>query len=85
MFNAPTFRKQTEELLAAPASVIVDLQKCDYVDSSGMGSLVTLHKLAMKEKQRLYLFNPVDRVRSTFELVKIDKLFSIINDFSELD
>ena len=51
-FNA-WYRERIESLAEAPGDVMLDLSRVTYVDSSGVGALVTLHKRLIARGHRL--------------------------------
>lgn len=59
-----------------PTSVILDLSKIDFVDSSGLGALVQLVKKAQTAGGTLQIVtNP--RVTQTVKLVRLEKFLSL--------
>ena len=54
---------------------IVDFSKTDYIDSSGLGVLVTLSKKIREQGGQLSLASLSDDLRTLFELTKLDTLF----------
>lgn len=78
-FSEATFRKVVAKLIdEAPANVILDLSKIDFVDSSGLGALVQLVKKAQTAGGSLQIVtNP--RVTQTVKLVRLEKFLSLQN------
>lgn len=76
-FSEATFRKVVGKLIdEAPANVILDLAKIDFVDSSGLGALVQLVKKAQTAGGSLQIVsNP--RVTQTVKLVRLEKFLSL--------
>ena len=54
---------------------IVDFSKTDYIDSSGLGVLVTLSKKIREQGGQLSLVSLSEDLRTLFELTKLDTLF----------
>lgn len=63
--------------------VVVDLEKVAYIDSSGLATLVEVLKRVRSQGGSLGLAGLSDKVRSLFEITKLDKLFSIFATQSE--
>ncbi len=61
-----------------PARVVVDLQKVPYMDSSGVATLVEAMQISRKQSTRLVLCAMQDKVRSIFEIARLDKVFTIV-------
>ena len=53
----------------------LDFSKTDYVDSSGLGVLVTLSKKIREQGGQLSLVSLSEDLRTLFELTKLDTLF----------
>ena len=54
---------------------IVDFSNTDYIDSSGLGVLVTLSKKIREQGGQLSLVSLSEDLRTLFELTKLDTLF----------
>ncbi len=76
---APEFKAAAAALVAPGAKVVFDLSTTRFVDSSGLGAIVsTLRKLhEVKGDVRLCCLNKP--VRALFELVRMHKVFEIFN------
>jgi len=70
-------QKVLEELEAGAHKVLVDFEKTTYIDSSGLGVLVSLAKKIREGGGELRLANLNDDLQTLFELTKLDTLFQI--------
>lgn len=61
----------------SPKKIVVDLEKVSYVDSSGLATLVEMLKKARAAGGALGLAGMSDKIRSLFEITKLDRLFSV--------
>ena len=77
--NAPGFRSQLLALAARrPSLVIFDLSHVSYLDSSAVGTLVEFRRrLDRSNGGRMVLAGLQARVRSIFEMAKLDRFFTI--------
>jgi anti-sigma B factor antagonist len=66
-----------------PSRIIIDLTGVDYVDSSGVGTVVELKRRAMRSESKVVLVGLQPRVRSLFEITRLDKFFTIVNSIDE--
>lgn len=57
---------------------VIDLQKVNYIDSSGLGILVFLKKEVNKVGGQFKIINVSESIRSVFQLTKLDEYFGII-------
>jgi len=60
-----------------PRSIVINLRDVTYMDSSGVASLVKLLSRIRKGGSSLHLVALRDRVRSVFEITRLDSVFSI--------
>ncbi len=65
-----------------PQRVIVDLAKVPYMDSSGVATLVEAMQIARKSSTKLVLCGMQDKVRSIFEIARLDRVFTIVPDMA---
>ena len=63
--------------------VVVDLEKVSYIDSSGLATLVEMLKKTKSQNGSLGLAGMSDKVKSLFEITKLDKLFAIYPNRSQ--
>ena len=55
----------------------VDLSKCDYIDSLGLGQLLLLRDKLNQKKNKIIITGLNDQVRKIFTVVKFDKIMDI--------
>jgi anti-anti-sigma factor len=76
-FSEPTFRKVLSlKIEEGPKNIILDLSQIDFVDSSGLGALVQLAKLAQTANGTLQIVTNA-RVTQTVKLVRLEKFLSL--------
>jgi len=63
--------------------IVINMEKVDYVDSSGLATLVELLKNFRKYGARLKLVSLSNKVKSLFEITKLEKLFDILDKEEE--
>lgn len=73
--TSPELKKLFEKQPAK--KVVVDLEKVNYIDSSGLATLVEMLKKTKSQGGSLGLAAMSDKVKSLFEITKLDKLFPI--------
>ncbi len=57
--------------------IIVDLHDVQFIDSSGLGALLSGHKNAIQRSMRFVLAGPQPRVMVMFELTRLQRVFEI--------
>jgi anti-sigma B factor antagonist len=76
--RSPTLRNALREAQGPkPRRVIVDLSLVEYMDSSGVATLVEAFQIARRNGSRMVLCGLTDRVRSIFEIARLDTIFTI--------
>ena len=73
--TSPDLKKHFEKMPSQ--KIIIDLEKVSYVDSSGLATLVEALKKSKVQGGQLALSGLSDKVKSLFEITKLDKLFAI--------
>lgn len=66
-----------------PSRVVVDLTNVPYMDSSGVATLVEAMQIARKQSTKLVLCAMQSKVRSIFEIARLDRVFTIVADVDE--
>ena len=70
-------QKVLDELEKGERKVLIDFARTGYIDSSGLGVLVSLSKRIRELGGELRLANLNDDLKTLFELTKLDSLFQI--------
>lgn len=79
--RSPSLRNRLAEILAEkPARLIIDLAQVPYMDSSGVATLVEALQQSRSRDCTLVLAGMQDRVRSVFEIARLDTVFTIVAD-----
>lgn len=76
-------QKVLEELEGGARKFVVDFQQTGYIDSSGLGVLVSLSKKIREKGGELRLSGLNEDLRTLFELTKLDTLFRITDTKEE--
>jgi anti-sigma B factor antagonist len=69
-----------EQLEGGDLKFVIDFANTGYIDSSGLGVLVSLSKKIREQGGELRLSSLNDDLRTLFELTKLDTLFRIADD-----
>ncbi|HDL17532.1 MAG TPA: anti-sigma factor antagonist [Bacteroidetes bacterium] len=85
LYSSPKFRKQLIPLTQAKLpTIVIDLSKVSYMDSSGVATLVEGLQLIEKYKGNFYITGLTPMVREVFELSRLDSVFSIHESVEQL-
>ncbi len=78
---SPILRQELKRVQTSrPQRLIVNLASVPYMDSSGVATLVEAMQIARKNSTRLVLCGMQDKVRSIFEIARLDTVFTIVPD-----
>lgn len=79
--RSPLMRSRIAEAAASrPARVVIDLSKVPYMDSSGVATLVEALQHARRGGWSLVLCDLHPKVRSIFQIAKLESVFTIAAD-----
>jgi anti-sigma B factor antagonist len=79
MHESPKLRKVVLEAIAKkPTTVLIDLAKVGFIDSSGVATLVEALKTSKSGGIQLILCGMSTKVLDVFELSRLDKIFKIV-------
>jgi len=82
--TSPTFYSAIMDVCqSSPARLVIDLREVQYMDSSGLGTLIEAFRSVRGYGGRLVLLAPGDRVRAVIEIAKLNRLFTIVDDEQE--
>lgn len=76
-------QKVLDEIERGERKFLVDFSQTGYIDSSGLGVLVSLSKKIREAGGELRLASLNDDLKTLFELTKLDTLFHIAGDRDE--
>lgn len=64
-------------------NIIIDLVNIEYIDSSGLGVLVSTLKKVKSVNGYLILLSPKNPIKQILELTSLNKVFTIVSDRDE--
>jgi anti-sigma B factor antagonist len=76
-------QKVLDALDGGERKFLIDFTNTGYIDSSGLGALVSLSKKIREQSGELRLAGLNDDLRTLFELTKLDSLFAINESVQE--
>lgn len=81
LHRSPALRERLKRVAQKkPRRLIVDLSRVPYMDSSGVATLVEAMQITRRQSTTLVLCGMQDRVRSIFEIAKLNQVFRIVPD-----
>lgn len=77
--NAATFRDEIRAAMTgALRNIAIDLSEATFLDSCGLGALISLHKTACSRHGSVRLVNPAPAVQQILELTRMHRIFEIV-------
>ncbi len=81
--SSSELQKDFTNWLQQTSNFVFDCKELDFIDSSGLGTIVSCLRKALEHQGDLKLAALGPKVAMVFELTKAKKLFSIFSDSSE--
>ena len=81
--NAAAFRTMIEEECMEGAQVVLDLSQCEFVNSAGLGAIVSAVRRLADLRGDLRICNVRKPVQAMFELVRMNKLVPVFEQRQE--
>ena len=79
--SSPSIKKSFDALISKKTpKIVINLSKVTYVDSSGLATLVEILKNMRSYGGKMRLTNLSSKIKSLFEITKLEKLFEIFVD-----
>ena len=66
------------KLTPAQSALEIDLSQVTFLDSSGLGALISLQKTLRSQNGTVRLINPATNVRQILELTRLHRVFEIV-------
>lgn len=81
--NVKAFRDAIQETTGSREIVLLDMSALNFVDSSGLGALLSCLRIMNSKSGQLRLFGMTKPVKALFELVRMHRIFPIYNSREE--
>ena len=78
--EAGKFRGKINKLIeSGEKNFIIDFNKCEFIDSTGLGVMVAAYKRCVEHSGSIKLRGLNEPVRKLFKLTRLDKVFEIFS------
>jgi anti-anti-sigma factor len=79
-------RREVSGVLANGAEILlIDMKEVNFIDSSGLGALVSAMQMARNANAKLFICSISAQVKMLFELTKMDRIFQTFADQDEFN
>lgn len=77
--EAANFREMTYKIISKePVEFHLDFSECVFIDSTGLGILVSLYKKCKENNSEMILSHITGDVKKVFHMTRLDSVFNII-------
>ena len=84
IYTSSLFKEEVlKRLEEDETDVIVDGEKLDYVDSTGLGALISILRTIKESEKKIYIQNVKPNIRKIFDITNLDKLFIFRGESNE--
>lgn len=84
IYTSDVFKEQAiKSYEEKEADILIDGEKLDYIDSTGLGALIGILKILQESDHKIYLTNIKPNIRKLFDITELDKLFNFRGENNE--
>lgn len=76
IYTSNKFKEEVLKVFKAKENDLeIDGSNLEYVDSTGLGVLISILKIVREKEKKIYLSNIKPNIRKIFDITELDKLF----------
>ncbi|MGO1469036.1 MAG: STAS domain-containing protein [Tissierella sp.] len=76
IYTSSQFKEEViQRLDEKETDIIVDGEKLEYVDSTGLGALISILRTMKESEKKIYIDNVKPNIRKIFDITNLDKMF----------
>ncbi|MDD4100244.1 MAG: STAS domain-containing protein [Candidatus Cloacimonetes bacterium] len=79
-YHAPELRTLYNSVADKAVNFVFDMAQCDFVDSTGLGTIVACLKSASQGGGDIHIANLQEKPRMVFDITRAHKIFHIFDD-----
>lgn len=81
IYNNKKFKEKLADIYEElDKDLVVDCSHLEYIDSTGLGSFISLLKLTRDEEKEITVKNLKKNIKKVFKITELDKLFNLGDD-----
>lgn len=81
IYNNKRFKEKLADIYEElDKDLVVDCSRLEYIDSTGLGSFISLLKLTRDEEKEITVKNLKKNIKKVFKITDLDKLFNLGDD-----
>ena len=82
-FNIKEFKQKMNPYIQSQTKLIFNLEKLEFIDSSGLGALLSFVRKLIEKNGDLKLYAMSPPIKSLFDLVRFNRIFHVYNTKEE--
>lgn len=79
-FSAPELKKKFDQIITNTPNFVFDMKHCEFIDSTGLGMIVTCLKAATQQGGDIRLVSLQEKPKMVFEITRAYKIFQFFTD-----
>lgn len=84
--QAKQLRRQISDVVTTGIDIVlIDLQNVTFMDSSGLGGLISVQRIVQTANGKLFICSVNNQAKMLFELTKMDRVFQIFANREEFN
>ncbi|MDO5028178.1 MAG: STAS domain-containing protein [Bacillota bacterium] len=84
IYTSTDFKDEVLEILEKyKDNIYLDLKDLEYIDSTGLGSLIALVKTAKEIDKKVYLKDVNERIRKLFKITALEDMFIFVGGIND--
>ena len=78
IYTSPKLKDEISKALEdKKADIVMDCRDLSYLDSTGLGTLISILKILKESDHKIYIRNLKPNIRKLFDITELDKVFTI--------
>lgn len=78
IYTSPKFKDEVIKYFKKNSkNILIDGEKLEYIDSTGLGALISIYKILKEEEKDIYIKNIKPNIKKLFEITDLNKIFTI--------
>lgn len=78
IYTSESFKNKLLDLISEnKGDILIDCKQLDFIDSTGLGALVSVLKEANEKEKKIIIKNTKPNIKKLFFLTKLDQVFKI--------
>ena len=82
--NAKNFKEALIDVSKNSPSIILDLSKANFLDSSALSALLSVHKILQNKNKNLYIIGLNNKLLKILEITELTNILNIYNSIDDI-